>query len=151
MFRKHMHTSLAAVRHFSAESDTMQLVKAMQSKGIEKPKTIAKPNKIAKPKTVAKPETSDGNSTSSGRDTLGRRILGLIYSKRSAAAAIHKWREEGHTVQKYQLNRVVRELRKLKRYKHALEVPSYCIFSPSISIKSKIRHVSVIKMFESRF
>ncbi|KAG6400781.1 hypothetical protein SASPL_137624 [Salvia splendens] len=57
-----------------------------------------------------------------GRDTLGRRMFALVYSKRSAVAAIRKWKEEGHLVQKYELNRIVRELRSLKRYKHALEV-----------------------------
>ena len=59
-----------------------------------------------------------------GRDTLGRRLLSLVYPKRSAVIAINKWREEGHTARKYELNRIVRELRKLKRYKHALEVVS---------------------------
>lgn len=61
-----------------------------------------------------------------GRDTLGRRLLSLVYAKRSAAITMRKWKEEGHTVHKYELNRIVRELRKLKRYKHALEV---CIIS----------------------
>lgn len=59
-----------------------------------------------------------------GRDTLGRRLLSLVYPKRSAVIAINKWKEEGHTARKYELNRIVRELRKLKRYKHALEVGS---------------------------
>ena len=57
-----------------------------------------------------------------GRDTLGRRLMSLIFPKRSAVTAIRKWQEEGRTVRKYELNRNVRELRKLKRYKHALEV-----------------------------
>lgn len=57
-----------------------------------------------------------------GRDTLGRRLLTLIYPKRSAVVVLRKWAEEGKTIQKYQLNRVVRELRKYKRYKHGLEV-----------------------------
>ncbi|KAF2314884.1 hypothetical protein GH714_037054 [Hevea brasiliensis] len=52
----------------------------------------------------------------------GRRLFSLVYAKRSAVIAIGKWKAEGHKVQKYQLNRIVRELRKLKRYKHALEV-----------------------------
>ncbi|WCJ29194.1 Pentatricopeptide repeat (PPR) superfamily protein [Euphorbia peplus] len=61
-------------------------------------------------------------STGGGSDTLGRRLFSLVYSKRSAVGTIVKWKTEGHNVQKYQLNRIVRELRKLKRYKHALEV-----------------------------
>jgi hypothetical protein len=55
-------------------------------------------------------------------DTLGKRLLQLIYPKRSAVVVLRRWAEEGRTVQKYQLNRVVRELRKYGRYKHALEV-----------------------------
>jgi hypothetical protein len=35
---------------------------------------------------------------------------------------LRRWAEEGRTVHKYQLNRVVRELRKYRRFKHALEV-----------------------------
>lgn len=57
-----------------------------------------------------------------GRDTLGRRLMSLTFPKRSAVIAIRKWQEEGHTIRKYELNHIVRELRKLKRYKHALEV-----------------------------
>ncbi|KAL6500468.1 hypothetical protein OROHE_025834 [Orobanche hederae] len=57
-----------------------------------------------------------------GGDTLGRRLFSLVYAKRSAVVTIRKWKEEGHLVRKYELNRIVRELRKLKRYKHALEV-----------------------------
>ncbi|OVA06672.1 Pentatricopeptide repeat [Macleaya cordata] len=57
-----------------------------------------------------------------GGDTIGRRLISLIYPKRSAVVTINKWLEEGKTVRKYELNRAVRELRKLKRYKHALEI-----------------------------
>ncbi|RWV89687.1 hypothetical protein GW17_00048155 [Ensete ventricosum] len=61
-----------------------------------------------------------------GRDTLGRRLLSLIYPKRSAVVVLRMWEEEDKPIQKYQLNRVVRELRKYKRYKHALEVCPIC-------------------------
>lgn len=57
-----------------------------------------------------------------GRDTLGRRLLSLVYPKRSAVIAIQKWKEDGHIVRKYELNRIVRDLRNLKRHKHALEI-----------------------------
>ncbi|XP_039160114.1 pentatricopeptide repeat-containing protein At4g02820, mitochondrial-like isoform X2 [Eucalyptus grandis] len=56
-----------------------------------------------------------------GGDTLGKRLLSLVYAKRSAVVTIRKWKEEGGAMRKYELNRIVRELRKLKRYKHALE------------------------------
>ena len=59
-------------------------------------------------------------------DTLGKRLLKLIYPKRSAVVVLRRWAEEGRTVQKYQLNRVVRELRKYGRFKHALEVYAAC-------------------------
>lgn len=64
----------------------------------------------------------EGKKSGGGGDTLGRRLFSLVYGKRSAVITIRKWKEEGHTVRKYELNRIVRELRKLKRYKHALEV-----------------------------
>ncbi|XP_010039270.2 pentatricopeptide repeat-containing protein At4g02820, mitochondrial-like isoform X1 [Eucalyptus grandis] len=57
-----------------------------------------------------------------GGDTLGKRLLSLVYAKRSAVVTIRKWKEEGGAMRKYELNRIVRELRKLKRYKHALEI-----------------------------
>ncbi|XP_041022428.1 pentatricopeptide repeat-containing protein At4g02820, mitochondrial [Juglans microcarpa x Juglans regia] len=72
--------------------------------------------------TVATGRSATTKSAGGGRDTLGRRLLSLVYRKRSAVIAIRKWKEEGHTVRKYGLNRIVRELRKVKRYKHALEI-----------------------------
>lgn len=67
--------------------------------------------------------SSRGGGGGGDGQTLGRRLLSLIYPKRSAVIALQKWAEEGKAIQKYQLNRVVRELRKHKRFKHALEVP----------------------------
>ncbi|VFQ68581.1 unnamed protein product [Cuscuta campestris] len=75
--------------------------------------------------TAADGGEGDGGITSrrkAGKDTLGRRLLSLVYSKRSAVITIRKWKEEGHAVKKHELVRVIRELRKLRRYKHALEV-----------------------------
>ncbi|KAL8252966.1 hypothetical protein R6Q59_036659 [Mikania micrantha] len=69
-----------------------------------------------------------------GRDTLGRRLLSLVYTKRSAVITIRKWKEEGHVVRKYELNRIVRELRKLKRYKHALEVCEWMTLQQDIKL-----------------
>lgn len=80
-----------------------------------------------------------GTSTATsprGRDTLGRRLLSLIYAKRSAVIAIRKWKEEGHPVRKYELNRIVRELRRLKRYKHALEVCEWMRVQDDIQLLS---------------
>ncbi|XP_010556784.1 PREDICTED: pentatricopeptide repeat-containing protein At4g02820, mitochondrial [Tarenaya hassleriana] len=69
------------------------------------------------------------------RDTLGGRLLGLVYRKRSAVVAIRKWKEEGRTVRKYELNRIVRELRKLKRYKHALEICEWMVLQEDIKLQ----------------
>ncbi|KAL5561665.1 hypothetical protein UlMin_031412 [Ulmus minor] len=83
-------------------------------------------------KAVATKNTVGGG----GRDTLGKRLLSLVYAKRSAVIAISKWKEEGHMVQKYELNRIVRELRKLKRYKHALEICEWMTLQQDIKLLS---------------
>ncbi|TYJ03106.1 hypothetical protein E1A91_A12G005500v1 [Gossypium mustelinum] len=73
-------------------------------------------------KAVPNNEVAPKSGGGGRRNTLGRRLIGLVYPKHSAVATIQKWKEERRTVRKYELNRVVRELRKLKRYKHALEI-----------------------------
>lgn len=65
---------------------------------------------------------ASGSSRDGGPDTLGRRLLSLIFPKRSAVVTLRKWAEEGRPLRKYGLLRIVRELRKYKRYKHALEI-----------------------------
>ncbi|CAI9107856.1 OLC1v1007327C1 [Oldenlandia corymbosa var. corymbosa] len=100
MLPRFLRASIAAVRNFSADAAAVRAKPASTSDGL----------------------TSGKNVNNGVRDTLCRRILGLVYTKRSAVIAINKWKEEGRKVQKYQLNHVVRELRKFKRYKHALEV-----------------------------
>lgn len=97
-----VRTSVAAARHFSVEATAV----------VAATKPAAAEGRSGSPTTTSK----------GGRDTLGRRLLSLVYAKRSAVITIRKWKEEGHAVRKYELNRVVRELRKLRRYKHALEV-----------------------------
>ncbi|KAL5701784.1 hypothetical protein ACHQM5_027087 [Ranunculus cassubicifolius] len=84
-------------------------------------------NRTFSTETITKDLIFNGGKTSTtvsthGRDSLGRRLLSLIYPKRSAVVTIRKWAEEGKIVKKYELNRIVRELRKLRRYKHALEI-----------------------------
>ena len=80
-------------------------------------------------KKAAAAAAASTKSSGDGRDTLGRRLMSLVYAKRSAVIAIRKWKEEGHTVRKYDLNRIVRQLRKLRRYKHALEVSLFFFFT----------------------
>lgn len=100
MLVRSIRTYLAAARHFSAGASAAE-----------------------KASTTCAVSKSTGGG---GRDTLGKRLMSLVYPKRSAVIAISKWKEEGHSVRKYELNRIVRELRKLKRYKHALEVAFFC-------------------------
>ncbi|KQJ86532.1 pentatricopeptide repeat-containing protein At4g02820, mitochondrial [Brachypodium distachyon] len=69
-----------------------------------------------------------------GGDTLGKRLLKLMYPKRSAVVVLRRWTEEGRTVQKYQLNRVVRELRKYRRFKHALEICEWMRTQPEMKL-----------------
>lgn len=74
--------------------------------------------------------SSAGSSSSkerNGGNALGKQLLSLVYAKRSAVVTIRQWKEKGNQVRKYELNRIVRELRKLKRYKHALEVRSFSL------------------------
>ncbi|KAK7277645.1 hypothetical protein RJT34_22660 [Clitoria ternatea] len=86
-------------------------------------------------KAAAQTGAAAAASSNGGRDTLGRRLLSLVYPKRSAVIAINKWKEEGHAPpRKYQLNRIVRELRKSKRYKHALEVCEWMILQQDMKL-----------------
>lgn len=107
MFLRRIRTTLAAVRHFSGE-------------------VTAEP--VSKPVVVQPAVTAVKTGGGGGGDTLGRRLLSLVYTKRSAVITLRKWKEEGHVIRKYELNRNVRMLRKLKRYKHALEVDSLYSF-----------------------
>eukprot|EP00268_Persea_americana_P064404 TRINITY_DN8471_c0_g1_i3.p1 TRINITY_DN8471_c0_g1~~TRINITY_DN8471_c0_g1_i3.p1 ORF type:complete len:509 (-),score=56.22 TRINITY_DN8471_c0_g1_i3:641-2167(-) len=74
------------------------------------------------------------SSSTSGRDTLGRRLLKLIFPKRSAVITLRKWAEEGKPLRKYELNSVVRELRNYRRYKHALEVCEWMVTQHDIKL-----------------
>lgn len=47
---------------------------------------------------------------------------------------LRKWAEEGKSVPKYQLTRVVRELRKYDRFKHALEICEWMTTQPDIKL-----------------
>ncbi|PSS14621.1 Pentatricopeptide repeat-containing protein [Actinidia chinensis var. chinensis] len=117
MLPRRVRTTLAeAARYFSAEAAATPAARGGPRRGhfsAEAAETL-----------VARggPSTAAAKTGRGGGDTLGRRLLSLVYAKRSAVIAIRKWKEEGRTVHKYQLNRIVRELRKHRRYKHALEI-----------------------------
>ncbi|KAL5992610.1 hypothetical protein ACLOJK_013529 [Asimina triloba] len=57
-------------------------------------------------------------------DDLKGRILRLRFPKRSATAQLQRWIGEGKDVTLPQLRQIAKELRKLQRYKHALELKS---------------------------
>lgn len=87
----------------------------------------------ASEKSAQKAPAGTGKSCGT-RDTLGGRLVSLVHPKRSAVVAISKWKEEGRPVRKYELNRIVRELRKLKRYKHALEICEWMTLQKDIQL-----------------
>ncbi|KAK4365194.1 hypothetical protein RND71_016552 [Anisodus tanguticus] len=121
MLLRLVRRSYAAVRPLSTEAATT--VKSTRSGGGTS--------------TTTSSEGGTSTATSSGgRDTLGKRLLSLIYAKRSAVIAIRKWKEQGHPVRKYELNRIVRELRRHKRYKHALEVCEWMRVQDDIQLVS---------------
>ncbi|KAG2282430.1 hypothetical protein Bca4012_050958 [Brassica carinata] len=100
--------------------------------------TVASFCRLFSAATVETTETGALVKTGGGggrRDTLGGRLLRLTYTKRSAVVSIRKWKEEGHTVRKYELNRIVRELRKIKRYKHALEICEWMVLQEDIKLQ----------------
>ncbi|CAN1246882.1 Pentatricopeptide repeat-containing protein At4g02820, mitochondrial [Linum grandiflorum] len=67
-------------------------------------------------------------------EKLRKSLINLVHPKRSAVVTLQKWREEGNKIQKYQMNRIVRELRGLKRFKHALEVCEWMNLQPDIKL-----------------
>jgi hypothetical protein len=55
-------------------------------------------------------------------DDLRSRIFRLGLAKRSATAALEKWSSEGRDAPTAELRRIARDLTRVRRYKHALEV-----------------------------
>ena len=55
-------------------------------------------------------------------DDLRSRIFRLGLAKRSATAALEKWSGEGRAAPAAELRRIARDLSRVRRYKHALEV-----------------------------
>lgn len=65
-------------------------------------------------------------------DDLRSRIFRLRFPKRSAMETLNRWVGEGRTVTASELREITKDLRKSKRYKHALEV-QFNLFSQPIS------------------
>ncbi|CAL5068133.1 unnamed protein product [Urochloa decumbens] len=68
--------------------------------------------------TPAAPAEEDG-------DDLRGRIFRLGLAKRSATAALEKWSAEGRDAPAEELRRIARDLSRVRRYKHALEVADW--------------------------
>ncbi|KAL6650809.1 hypothetical protein ACP70R_009734 [Stipagrostis hirtigluma subsp. patula] len=58
-------------------------------------------------------------------DDLRSRIFRLGLAKRSATAALEKWAGEGRAAPAAELRRIARDLSRVRRYKHALEVADW--------------------------
>ncbi|GMH16398.1 hypothetical protein Nepgr_018239 [Nepenthes gracilis] len=72
-------------------------------------------------------ETLGESLSSSGNDDLKSRIFRLRLPKRSATNVIQKWVDEGNQIAVSELRHISRELRKLHRYKHALEISEWIV------------------------
>ncbi|WVZ85867.1 hypothetical protein U9M48_032727 [Paspalum notatum var. saurae] len=73
------------------------------------------------------PAVDDGTAAATGedRDDLRGRIFRLRLAKRSATAALEKWSGEGRAAPAAELRRIARDLSRVRRYKHALEVADW--------------------------
>eukprot|EP01018_Ginkgo_biloba_P008859 Gb_20238 [translate_table: standard] len=58
-------------------------------------------------------------------ESLYRRLSRLGSPQRSAIAVLDKWVDQGNRLKKVELERFIQELRKYRRYKHALEVSEW--------------------------
>lgn len=66
---------------------------------------------------------------SRGKLSLYRRLSSLEMTGGSASQTLNQYIMEGKAIRKQELERCVKELRKYRKYQHALEVPSVAILS----------------------
>uniref|UniRef100_A0A803M484 Pentatricopeptide repeat-containing protein n=1 Tax=Chenopodium quinoa TaxID=63459 RepID=A0A803M484_CHEQI len=97
--------AISAARRFSAAAEALPA----ESSGKKTTVTPAAETLTSESSGKKTTPTTSSSSSSGGRDTLGRRLLALIHPKRSAVVTIRQWKEEGHTVRKYELNRIISE------------------------------------------
>ncbi|CAL5031753.1 unnamed protein product [Urochloa decumbens] len=74
--------------------------------------------------TPAAPAAAAAGEEEDGDDLRGR-IFRLGLAKRSATAALEKWSAEGRDAPAEELRRIARDLSRVRRYKHALEVADW--------------------------
>jgi hypothetical protein len=81
---------------------------------------------VPKPEIVSvSGDTEEESGGDSDGDDLKSRIFRLRLPKRSATNVIQKWVNEGREVKLEDLRGIGKELRRSRRYKHALEVTLY--------------------------
>eukprot|EP01018_Ginkgo_biloba_P028975 Gb_03507 [translate_table: standard] len=68
---------------------------------------------------------AQSQAPNSGNDNLQKRLFRLVFPKRSAVPVLQKWVNEGRELKKWELDRILRNLRKYHRYKHALEISEW--------------------------
>lgn len=76
-------------------------------------------------------EVSMDEFTEEEKDDLKSRIFRLSLPKRSVTNVLQKWVSEGHIITLSDLRSISRDLRRSRRYKHALEV---CKVSPFLDL-----------------
>ncbi|KAJ4911804.1 Pentatricopeptide repeat-containing protein [Raphanus sativus] len=87
----------------------------------------------AEPSPFSKPYSADAAIGGSPveepeeKDDLRSRIFRLRLPKRSATTVLEKWVGEGNQITVNELRDISRELRRTRRYKHALEVTEYLV------------------------
>ncbi|XP_050208848.1 pentatricopeptide repeat-containing protein At5g09450, mitochondrial [Mercurialis annua] len=75
----------------------------------------------------------DWNSKENG-DDLKTKIFRLRLPKRSATNIIQNWVSEGNSVTVSELRNISKELRKLQRYKHALEISEWMVANQNFEL-----------------
>lgn len=79
--------------------------------------------------TTESASTGDSLKSSSSSSSLYRRLSALgADSESSVAKVLNRWLREGKSVKKYEIERYVKQLRKYKRFNHALQVISISLY-----------------------
>lgn len=78
--------------------------------------------------------TSSSYSSSAPIGTLYGRISRSGNAELSIIPVLEKWFEEGKDVKQSELLRIIKQLRKYRRFKHALQVSCFSIFCVSIHL-----------------
>eukprot|EP01018_Ginkgo_biloba_P007810 Gb_14577 [translate_table: standard] len=91
-------------------------------------------------KAVSSKASSVGNVSEAETepDTLYRRLSRLGNPRLSATSVLERWIQEGRKVKKWELQRIIKQLRRYRRYKHALENSWWCPHSHTSSAIGRV-------------